>query len=96
MITKKRNNMLEAYNISLSFDKPVLKNISFKVKKGQVMGLVGKSGAGKSSLLNILAGHLAPNEGEVHIDNKKLDYLYFFLKLYLNQNPLMFHFLLKS
>ena len=64
--------MLEAYNISLSFDKPVLKNISFKVKKGQVMGLVGKSGAGKSSLLNILAGHLAPNEGEVHIESKKL------------------------
>lgn len=64
--------MLEAFNISLSFDKPVLKNISFKVKKGQVMGLVGKSGAGKSSLLNILAGHLAPNEGEVHIESNKL------------------------
>ena len=62
--------MLEAYNISLSFDKPVLKNISFKVKKGQVMGLVGKSGAGKSSLLNILAGHLAPNEGRFILKQK--------------------------
>ncbi len=64
--------MLEVLNVSLSYNTPVLKNISFKVKKGQIMGLVGKSGAGKSSLLNVLAGHLTPNEGEVFLDGDKL------------------------
>ena len=63
---------MEAYNTSLSFDKPGFKKHQLQGQKGQVMGLVGKSGAGKSSLLNILAGHLAPNEGEVHIESKKL------------------------
>jgi len=64
--------MLEVLNVSLSYDTPVLKNISFKVKKGKIMGLVGKSGAGKSSLLNVLAGHLTPNGGEVYLDGDKL------------------------
>ena len=64
--------MLEVKNISLKFDAPVLKNISFKIKKGQIMGLVGKSGAGKSSLLNVLAGHLTPNKGEVFLNGEKL------------------------
>lgn len=64
--------MLEVHNVSLSYDTHVLKNISFKVKKGQIMGLVGKSGAGKSSLLNVLAGHLAPNNGEVYLNGDKL------------------------
>lgn len=66
--------MLEVKNISLKFDspKPILNNICFKLKKGQIMGLVGKSGAGKSSLLNVLAGHLTPNSGEVFLNRKKL------------------------
>ena len=64
--------MLEVKNISLNFDKQILKNISFKIKKGQIMGLVGKSGAGKSSLLSILAGQLTPNDGEVTLSGEKL------------------------
>ena len=64
--------MLEVKNVSLDFNTPILKNINFKVKKGQIMGLVGKSGAGKSSLLNILAGHLSPNQGELFIAGTKL------------------------
>ncbi|MDG2154208.1 MAG: ABC transporter ATP-binding protein [Crocinitomicaceae bacterium] len=69
-----KNNMLEVNNISLKFDlpTPILKNICFKIKKGQIMGLVGKSGAGKSSLLNVLAGHLTPNKGEVFLNGEKL------------------------
>ena len=69
-----KNNVLEVNNISLKFDStiPILNNISFKIKKGQIMGLVGKSGAGKSSLLNVLAGHLTPNKGEVFLNGEKL------------------------
>jgi ABC-type sugar transport system ATPase subunit len=64
--------MLEIKNISLEFERPVLKNVSFKVNEGQIIGLVGKSGAGKSSLLNILAGQLSPNEGKVFLRGQKL------------------------
>ena len=66
--------MLEVKNITLKFDSttPILNNICFKIKKGQIMGLVGKSGAGKSSLLNVLAGHLTPNNGQVFLNGEKL------------------------
>jgi len=64
--------MLEIKNISLEFDKPVLKNVCFKVSQGQIIGLVGKSGAGKSTLLNILAGQLSPNEGKILLRGEKL------------------------
>lgn len=42
-----------------------LKNMSFDVKKGEVLGIIGKNGAGKSTLLNIIAGVLTPSSGQV-------------------------------
>lgn len=42
-----------------------LKNVSFKVKKGEVIGFVGSNGAGKSTLLKIVAGVMKPTEGSV-------------------------------
>ena len=47
--------MLHIKNIFLSYKDPILKGISFELKSGEIMGLVGKSGAGKSSLLKIIA-----------------------------------------
>lgn len=41
-----------------------LKNISFKVRRGEVVGLVGTNGSGKSTMLKIIAGVLEPSEGE--------------------------------
>lgn len=42
-----------------------IKNISFDVKKGETLGILGRNGSGKSTLLQIIAGTLAPTQGEV-------------------------------
>jgi ABC-type polysaccharide/polyol phosphate transport system ATPase subunit len=46
---------------------PALNNISFTVKKGEIVGFIGSNGAGKSTLLNMLAGVLPPNQGSVNV-----------------------------
>lgn len=47
-----------------------LKDISLKVKKGEMLGIIGKNGAGKSTLLKIITGVLTPTEGSITIDGK--------------------------
>jgi len=57
-------------NVSLSYDEtPALKNISLEAKKGQSIALVGDSGAGKSSLVNLLVRFYDPSSGEILINN---------------------------
>ena len=64
--------MLQLENINLQFDKPILKKVNLKLLPGELVGLVGKSGAGKSSLLKILAGYIQPNEGRIIFDKTEL------------------------
>lgn len=47
-----------------------LKDISFEVKKGQVLGVIGKNGAGKSTLLKVLSRITEPSQGEVQINGR--------------------------
>ncbi len=44
-----------------------LNGVSFRVKKGEVMGIIGKNGAGKSTLLKVISGILKPTEGSVNL-----------------------------
>jgi len=43
-----------------------LKNISFEIRKGETVGIIGKNGSGKSSLLQLICGTLSPTEGNIH------------------------------
>lgn len=45
-----------------------LKDISFDIRKGEAVGLVGGNGSGKSTLLKTIAGVLLPDTGTVHVD----------------------------
>lgn len=58
--------MLEIVNLHKSFgSRQILKGISFKVYKGEMLGLIGPSGCGKSTLLKLICDLLTPDSGEV-------------------------------
>ena len=65
--------ILEVKDIHKKFDKSeVLKGISFALDKGEVLGIIGSSGGGKTTLLHMLAGLLSPSEGKVFADETDL------------------------
>lgn len=61
---------IEAKNISLIYQglTPVLNNISFKIDKGEYVGIIGHTGSGKTSLIQLIAGLIAPDSGKILID----------------------------
>ncbi len=61
---------IEFRDVTFSYEKgkPALKEVSFKVKAGEMIGLVGKSGSGKSTMLSMLSRFYLPDEGEILID----------------------------
>jgi len=57
-------------NVCKKFQKPVLNNINFEGKTGEIIGIAGENGSGKSTLLSIVAGLMKPDGGEVHVTGK--------------------------
>ncbi|MEN9992409.1 MAG: hypothetical protein RLZZ224_2111 [Verrucomicrobiota bacterium] len=61
--------MLEIDHLEKNFQgAPALKGVSFRVERGQIYGLLGHNGAGKSTTLGIILGMVAPTHGDVRID----------------------------
>lgn len=65
---------VEIKELSKRFDeRTVLENVSFEIRKGEILGLIGPNGAGKTTLINILLGLLRPDKGTVSFDGQQMD-----------------------
>ena len=64
--------MLEARNLSHSFDYLLFENVNLEIKPKEKIAIVGSSGCGKSTLLHILSTFLKPQDGEVYINGKNI------------------------
>ena len=70
--TKKQ--ILKVTRISKSLGgKPILKNISFSLLHGQILGLLGPNGAGKSTLFNLIVGKISPDLGEINLNGEVIN-----------------------
>ncbi|KAK3010451.1 hypothetical protein RJ639_010660, partial [Escallonia herrerae] len=60
--------LIECRDVYKSFgEKHILRGVNFKIRHGEAVGIIGPSGTGKSTILKIIAGLLAPDKGEVYI-----------------------------
>ena len=67
-MARQGNKILELENIKQSFDdKKIINDFTYVFKRGDRIGLAGKNGTGKSTLLNIITGSLTPNQGKVDL-----------------------------
>ena len=66
---KNTNTILEFKNISLSYgNRLILDNINFKINEGQIFGMLGPNGVGKSTIFNLITGLITPKYGKILIN----------------------------
>ena len=67
---KIKKTIVELDNISLSFgNRQILENLNLKINQGEILGLLGPNGVGKSTLFNLITGLIKPNYGKVVLDS---------------------------
>ena len=67
---KKPNSIISFENISLSYgNRLILDNINFKINEGEIYGMLGPNGVGKSTIFNLITGLIKPNDGKIKINN---------------------------
>ncbi|GAA0866404.1 ABC transporter ATP-binding protein [Paraclostridium tenue] len=73
-VKKESETLLELKNISFKYekDKPILNDISFKINKGEMVSIVGKNGAGKSTISKLICGFYKQTSGEIILNNRDI------------------------
>ena len=67
---KETRSIIEFENISLAYgNRLILDNISFKINQGQIFGMLGPNGVGKSTIFNLITGLIKPQSGRIKINN---------------------------
>ena len=93
---QRMNGKIEFKNVNFAFDrsKKVLSNINLTIEPGDIVGIVGTTGSGKSTLINLLMRYYDDYDGEILIDGeniKNVDMKYYRDSIgYVQQEPLMF------
>lgn len=80
-LSKKQNNKRQKFNYKIQIqnmtfkygDKVILENINFELPKGKIIGIIGVSGTGKSTFIDIICGLLKPSEGDLLLDGNKIN-----------------------
>lgn len=72
-MAEKREALLEVKNLTKKFGGLVAVNdVSFEVRRGEILGLIGSNGAGKTTVFNMIAGAFAPTSGEILFNGKAI------------------------
>ncbi|CEH33007.1 ABC transporter ATP-binding protein [Romboutsia lituseburensis] len=72
---KKCDTILELQDVSFSYsqEKQILKDVSFKINKGDMVSIVGRNGAGKSTVSKLICGFYKPTSGKILFDGKDIE-----------------------
>ena len=71
---KNKKTLLELKNLSLSFGhRQILEKINFEINQGEILGMLGPNGVGKSTIFNLITGLIKPNAGDIYIKNEKIN-----------------------
>ena len=68
---KNINSLVEFNNVSLAYgNRLILDNIDFKINEGQIFGMLGPNGVGKSTIFNLISGLISPKSGKIKMEGK--------------------------
>ena len=68
---KESNSIIEFEKVSLAYgNRLILDNINFKINEGQIFGMLGPNGVGKSTIFNLITGLINPKNGKIKINNE--------------------------
>lgn len=65
-------NLCYTYGCGTAFEKTAVDNISVNIEKGEIIGIIGHTGSGKSTFVQMLNGLIKPTSGEIYIDGKNI------------------------
>ena len=78
---KQKKPILKLEDVSLSFGgRQILQNLNFEINKGEIFGMLGPNGVGKSTIFNLITGLISPERGSIFIGGEKVNNFPIFLR----------------